>query len=91
MKKISLEIWLPLVFLPLPWLLKWGSVGVSLEEAMRMHRGLKNLFSGDRVRELGLFSLGKERVQGDLIVAFCCLRRAYWKPGEGLCQKVFLG
>jgi len=42
----------------------------------------------DRLRELGLFSLEKRRLQGDLIAAFHYLRGAYRKDGERLFARV---
>jgi len=57
-------------------------------KAMKMIRGLERLSYEDRLRELGLFSLEKRRLQGDLVAAFQYLKGAYRQDGEGLFTRV---
>jgi len=47
-----------------------GAVEEGPEEATKMIRGLQHLPYKGRLREMGLFSLGKRRLWGDLIAAF---------------------
>jgi len=49
-----------------------------------MIQGLEHISYEDRQRELGLLSLEKRRLWGDLISAFQCLKRACKQAGEGL-------
>ena len=55
-----------------------------LEWVQRMITGMEHLSSEERLRELGLFSLGKRRLWGDLIVAFQELKGACKEAGERL-------
>ena len=59
-----------------------------LEQVQRMIRGLEHLSYEERLRELGLFSLEKRRLWGDLIVAFQYLKGVYKQEGKRLFTRV---
>ena len=52
-----------------------------------MIQGLEQLSCEERMSDLGLFCLEKRRLQGDLIVVFEYLKRAYKKDGDKLLSR----
>ncbi|TRZ14697.1 hypothetical protein HGM15179_012401 [Zosterops borbonicus] len=65
-----------------------GAAGVRPEEATKMMRGLEHLSYEERLRDLGLFSLKKRHLRGNLINIHQSLMGGYREDGARLLSLV---